>query len=101
MTPAMNDREVGRMTFRLSLFQRRGVPEHEAEQLVDRLLERDRDRDDRRMCVECAHLQPRANRDGTDGCFAAEQGWLGNVGRYFSPIRTLLQRCPCFVFQKP
>lgn len=96
-----NERELSRMAFRIGLAQRRGLSEAEAERLADRLLARDRDRDDRRMCVECSHLQARAQRDGTDGCFAAEQGWLGPVGRFFSPLRTVLQRCTQFDWAKP
>lgn len=98
---ALTEREVSRHHFRTALFQRRGVPADQAEALADRLITRDRDRDDRRMCVECQHIQPRAQRDGTDGCFAAEQGWLGNVGRNFSPLRTLFQRCERFTFKTP
>lgn len=56
---------------------------------------RDRERDDRRMCIECEHLQ----RDG--GCFAARQGWIANAVKTLQPVLTVLQRCEHFGWQKP
>lgn len=88
--PELNDRQIARMAFRVRLFRHRGLSEHAAEQLADRLAWRDYDHDDRRLCIECAH---RAN-DRT--CTAIR------VGRY--PLGTddsLLQRCPSFNFQTP
>jgi hypothetical protein len=95
MRPALNDKQIARMQFRLDLFARRGFSEAAAEALVDRLAQRDHDRDDRRMCAECAHLQER----GT--CFAAARGWIPNTARNFSPVRTLLARCEAFTFSTP
>lgn len=51
------EREIGRFKFRSALFQRRGLSEPDAETLADRLAERDYERDDRRVCIECAHWQ--------------------------------------------
>lgn len=93
--PALTDRQIGHMQFRLDLLQRRGFTEAEAEALTDRLAQRDHDRDDRRMCAECSHLQEL----GT--CFAAARGWIPNTARKFTPVRTLLQRCDAFNFAKP
>lgn len=98
----MSDREIGRHVFRQGLFQRRGEDAAHAEVLADRLLERDRDLDTRRLCLECAHFQPNGGEmRGSDGCFAASQGWLGPIGRFFSPLRTTLQRCAQFKWQAP
>ena len=93
--PALTEREVGRMQFRLDLFSRRGFSTTDAETLADKLAMRDWQRDDRYCCAECAHLQER----GT--CFAAARGWIPNTARNFTPVRTLLQRCESFTFQKP
>jgi len=89
------DREISRFTFRTALFQRRGLLESEAELLADRLALRDMEKDDRRVCDECAHLQ----RDG--GCFAAAQGWMPGVSKRHQPVRSLLQRCAQFDWAKP
>lgn len=110
------DRETARFTFRDALFKRRGCSPAEAETLADQLATRDRDRDDRRLCLECSHLQ----RDG--GCFQARQGLLDpevperamtpkqveqaeqqrlRWRNDFRPLRTTLQRCASFTFQLP
>jgi hypothetical protein len=100
MRPALNDKQIARMQFRLDLFARRGFSEAAAEALAERLAQRDHDRDDRRMCAECAHLQ-----DGGT-CFAAARGWIPNTTRHddwrqHTPVRTLLQRCEAFTFSTP
>lgn len=80
----MNDREIGRMSYRIALFQRRGMTEREAESWSDRLLDRDRDRDDRRLCIECKHLRP---------------SYLCKAGG--ASVRDLLQRCHLFTWEIP
>jgi hypothetical protein len=52
----MNTVEIDTFTMRLARFTDKGLSLAEAEQLVDRLVVRDREFDDRRMCLECAHL---------------------------------------------
>lgn len=100
------EREITRFKFRVALFQRRGLEEPDAETLADRLYERDFERDDRRMCLECKHLQ----RGGT--CFAARQGLLAGVsaekganGRsnadFYTPPQQTLMRCEGFDFVTP
>lgn len=93
--PAWGDREIARFKFRAALFQRRGLDERYAEELADRCFERDYERDDRRMCIECSHFQ----RDG--GCFAARQGWIRGADRRLTPIPDLLLRCECFDWARP
>mgnify|MGYP003405171820 FL=1 len=93
--PPWGDKEIRRFQFRVELFKRRGWSEADAETWADRLFERDYERDDRRLCIECKNLQ----RDG--GCFAAKQGRLPNTSRHLQPITSMLQRCECFEFVKP
>lgn len=72
------------------------MPEGYADELADSLFERDFDHDDRRYCLECAHLQ----RSG--GCFAASQGLIKGIdSKNYAPVRNVLQRCPAFEWQKP
>lgn len=89
------DREILRFTFRAGLFQRRGLTKDEAERMADRLALRDQEKDGRRICLECRHLQQ------TGGCFAAQQGWLPNTSSGHQPVRDLLQRCEQFAFVTP
>lgn len=54
---AMNGREIDTFTARLARFTDRGLNLDDAERLADKLVQRDREGDDRRLCLECAHLQ--------------------------------------------
>ena len=95
------EREITRFRFRAALFQRRGLSEPDAETLADRLAERDYERDDRRVCIECKHLQRSWH------CFAAKQGWLAHIkagsreADHYTPLQQTLQRCEGFEFQTP
>jgi hypothetical protein len=92
----MSEREIGRFVFRVGLLQRRGLTEAQAETLAERLLARDRDGDDRRICLECSHLQ----RDG--GCALHREGRLPEVvSRIYTPVRDVLQRCAGFSWSTP
>lgn len=53
---AMTGREIDTMAERTGLFNGRGLAALEAELLADKLVTRDREGDDRRLCLECAHL---------------------------------------------
>jgi hypothetical protein len=53
---AMNGRELDLFTARLARFTDKGVILIDAESLADKLVIRDRDSDDRRLCLECTHL---------------------------------------------
>lgn len=90
----ITDAEIQRHTKRQALFVRRGQSPADAYGLAEKALMRDADWDDRRMCIECAHLQ----KDGA--CFAARQGWLPGP-RHLTPEKTILQRCHRFEWQKP
>lgn len=86
---------VERLTKRINLFKRRGCNTEQAGGMAELLLLRDADMDDRRMCIECAHLQ----RDG--GCFAARQGWIAGASTNLTPVTNMLQRCERFEWQIP
>lgn len=59
----------------------------DAEHLAERLTLRDREVDDRRLCLECAAL--------TDSrrCAVAAQGGLPGADRRLEPVPNILQRC--------
>lgn len=104
-----SDREIARFTFRHALFQRRGMPEPQAEALAERLVLRDRDRDDRRCCAECSNLQDdggcfQARRMNTARRRAADTGEDPPVRHALDPIDPMpavLQRCRTFSFSTP
>jgi hypothetical protein len=54
---AWNSKEIDTFTARLARFTDKGVSYDEAERLADALVIRDREGDDRRLCLECPHLQ--------------------------------------------
>lgn len=81
---ALRDSEIARMAFRVQLLMRRGFPEYHAERWADVLVSRDRARDDRRLCAECAHLS---------SAWACRQGQAVVTDR--------LQRCQAFDWSKP
>lgn len=56
MTP-WTEREIERAMKRAALLVRRGMTPDQAEKVVDCLVDRDRDGDDRRMCIECSNWQ--------------------------------------------
>lgn len=61
-SPAMNAHEIDTFTRRLERFTRKGLRLADAEALADTLVQRDRETDDRRLCLECGHLQGGAGR---------------------------------------
>ncbi len=54
---AMNGAEIDTFTARLARFTDRGLILADAERLADKLVIRDREADDRRVCLECVHLR--------------------------------------------
>ena len=56
-TQAMNPSEVDTFTARLARFTDKGVNCDDAERLADKLVIRDREGDDRRLCLECMNLK--------------------------------------------
>jgi hypothetical protein len=84
-----NDAEIEVFMVREARFMRLGRAT-DAEHLAERLTLRDRERDDRRLCLECAALTN--NRR----CELAAQGRLAGADRRLEPVPTILQRCPGF-----
>ena len=56
VSAAMNTAEIEIFTARLVRFVDHGLTQPEAECMADRLVNRDRERDDRAVCLECCHL---------------------------------------------
>jgi hypothetical protein len=56
-TTDMKAEEVDRFTARLARFIGKGVTQADAESLGHKLVIRDREQDDRVLCLECSHLQ--------------------------------------------
>lgn len=89
---AMNGREIDTMIERTSLFNRRGLAALEAELLSDKLVTRDRDGDDRRLCLECVQL---SGRVGAVRCAQWQRAGLGAPG-VPAGLVMVLQRCDGF-----
>lgn len=70
---AMNTAEIDTFTARLARFTDKGLTLTDAEALADKLVMRDRDDDNRRTCLECAHVQG----VGRWGCGNWKQAGIG------------------------
>ena len=89
---AMTGAEIDRFTGRLVLFTAKGLTANDAEVLADKLLIRDRDGDDRRVCLECSFLSGWAGRRQCRGLqYAGMGGPLASAGQV-----AMLQRCNGF-----
>lgn len=88
---AMNPGEVETFTARLARFTDKGVAYAEAERLADVLVMRDREGDDRALCLECLHLQG-YGRWRCGNWRAADVARLGLA----RDLVLMLQRCPGF-----
>ena len=53
---AMNGAEIDTFAARLHKFADKGLARNDGETLADKLVLRDRDQDDRRVCLECKHF---------------------------------------------
>lgn len=103
--PALTERQIARMQWRLARFTRLLGDAGQAERVACRLADRDHDRDDRRMCVECSSYQE------SHTCAQARRGIDPSTGkrhepaprwlREFEPLPTLLARCHLFTFATP
>jgi hypothetical protein len=92
----LSDKEIVRFQLRVALFRRRRLSPEQAEFTADWIALRDQEKDDRRLCIECAHRQD----DG--GCFAARRGWLGPASTRLAAFGPdILHRCGAFQWQKP
>lgn len=92
---AWNTGEIELFNRRAALFVRRGASDTEAERLADALVLRDRDEDDRHVCMECRHLQTSGHWRCGNWQAAGVAVRAGDAGL----TRTMamqLQRCPGF-----
>ena len=89
----MNTGEIDTFTARLHQFTRRGLAEPEAESLADKLVKRDREGDDRRLCLECLHLKSGGGRWACNQWRQAGQGAPGVP----ADLVQQLQRCDLFM----
>ncbi len=80
----MTGPQISRLEYRFGLFQRRGFAPGEAATLAHDLWERDSDKDDRRVCIECKHYQHSRT--------CAKRGLF---------LISTPQRCPLFSWQTP
>lgn len=83
-----SDAEIGTFQERTRHFTRCG--RRDAEHLAERLTLRDREGDDRHLCLECEELET------SGACAAARRGQLANADRRFEPTLNVLVRCPAF-----
>lgn len=91
-TTAMNSREIDSLTERVHLFTRHGLDQTQAEGLADGLVIRDRDGDDRRLCLECQHLRDYGTSRACNQWRAAGLGAAGIP----ADMVLMLQRCDGF-----
>ena len=85
---AMNGAELEAFSTRRARLMRWGWIESEAEALAERLVKRDRDKDERASCTECRHFRPgRCGNHGRAGL---------NVPDLSRDLAVQLQRCPGF-----
>lgn len=90
---AMNGAEIDTFLARVNEFIEQGLSLNDAEHLADKLVIRDREGEDRHVCLECAHLRQDGGwRCGNcyQACVAtrAKEAWLPEA------VHQLLQRCP-------
>ena len=94
---AMNTGEIDVFTMRLARFTDKGLSLDDSEALADKLVLRDRESDDRRLCLECAYLSGRA---GAMRCAQWQRAGLGAAGAP-AGLHLVLQRCDGFKDQNP
>lgn len=87
-----DDAEIAAFTARTERFALMGRAD--ADDLAERLTLRDRDGDDRRLCLECTWL------GDTGRCLAAATGRIPGVDQRLEPVQTVLQRCGAFGLRK-
>lgn len=88
---AWTDIDITRFTTRRARLLRWGWTETDADRLAERLVQRDREEDDRRMCLECDRLEDSGR------CHWARMGRLAGADRRLVPVPDILQRCPSFM----
>jgi hypothetical protein len=92
--PPWSEPEIAIFSVRVLTFIRRCMSPADADDLAESLTLRDRDGDDRRLCLECTWLGE------TGKCLAAASGRIAGADRRLEPMQTMLQRCPAFGIRK-
>ena len=96
-TIAMNNAEINTFKARLAWFTDKGLSLDDADASADKLVLRDRDLDDRRLCLECVHLSGGERRGW--GCRNWQQAGVASRVRDAQLSAALvcqLQRCDGF-----
>ena len=94
---AMNGAEIDTFTARLFRFNDKGLPRSDGETLADKLVIRDRELDDRRVCLECVHLTEHGARSWRCCNWkAASVAHQSRDAQLASDLVRLLQRCDGF-----
>jgi len=89
----MNTAEIDAHAARLARFTDRGLTLDDAERMADRLAIRDREQDDRGMCLECTHLHRAGRCTNWQRAGIAIHAWDAQLAPEFMH---LLQRCDGF-----
>ena len=94
---AMTGSEIDLFAARLARFTDKGMSQSDAEALADKLVTRDRDSDDRRLCLECTHLGGFGRTSWRCGAWqAAGIAIRARDAGLPSDLVRLLQRCDGF-----
>ena len=99
---AMNGVEIGTFETRLHKFTEKGLARKDGEVLADRLVLRDRDQDDRRVCLECSHFAGHGAGAGSWRCgnwHAAGIALRSRDAQVPAALVVQLQRCDGFTDQ--
>jgi len=94
---AMNGAEIDTFAARLYQFTDKGLSRNDGEALADKLVLRDRDQDDRRVCLECKHFAGHGAGSWRCGNWqAAGVAIRSRDAQLPADLVTLLQRCDGF-----
>ena len=93
---AMNTGEIDTFTARLARFTDKGLSLGDGEALADKLVVRDRESDDRRLCLECTHLAGHAGQWGCRNWQRAGVAVRARDAGLSAALVMQLQRCDGF-----
>jgi len=94
---AMNGAEIQTFESRLHKFIGKGLVRNDSEALADKLVHRDRDQDDRRVCLECKHFAEHGAGSWRCGNWQAAGVAIRSCDAQLpADLVVLLQRCDGF-----
>ena len=97
---AMNGAEIDTFAARLHQFADKGLARNDGEALADKLVLRDRDQDDRRVCLECKHFAGHGAKSWRcDNWQAAGVAIRSSDAQLPADLVVQLQRCDGFTAQ--